>query len=234
MSFGTQILRAVEALGNPDVHGRVTAGLRHLIVDEYQDVNPAQERLISLLAKPLGSADLVVVGDDDQAIYQWRGSNVANIVSFADRYDGVAQFRLLANRRSRTPIVELANQFAQSIPGRLTKTMLPHRPEDGPAISIAPGHQDEQTEADALALDIVALHDQGVPYRDIAILVRGKVAYSCILDALEVCGVPVQPGGRSGVVRAARGCCIRRHLLLAGWYRLVGPTLDKAGDHRPR
>ena len=199
MSFGTQILRAVEALDNPEVHGRVTAGLRHLIVDEYQDVNPAQERLISLLAKPLGSADLVVVGDDDQAIYQWRGSNVANIVTFADRYDGVAQFRLLANRRSRTPIVELANQFAQSIPGRLAKTMLPHRPEDGPAISIALGHQDEQTEADALALDIVALHGQGVPYRDIAILVRGKVAYSCILDALETYGVPVQPGGRSGL-----------------------------------
>ena len=77
--------------------------------------------------------------------------------------------------------------------------MLPHRPEDGPAISIALGHQDEQTEADALALDIVALHGQGVPYRDIAILVRGRVAYSCILDALETYGVPVQPGGRSGL-----------------------------------
>lgn len=199
MSFGTQILRAVEALGNPEVHSRITAGLRHLIVDEYQDVNPAQERLISLLAKPLGSADLVVVGDDDQAIYQWRGSSVANIVTFADRYDGVVQFRLLTNRRSRTPIVELADRFAQSIPGRLAKTMLPHRTEDGPAISIALGHQDEQTEADALALDIVALHGQDVPYRDVAILVRGKVAYSCILNALETYGVPVQPGGRTGL-----------------------------------
>ena len=80
MSFGTQIVRAVEALEDPDVHATVTADLRHLIVDEYQDVNPAQERLIELLAKPHGTADLVVVGDDDQAIYQWRGSNVDNIV----------------------------------------------------------------------------------------------------------------------------------------------------------
>lgn len=199
MSFGTQIVRAVDALRDPEVHERVTADLRHVIVDEYQDVNPAQEQLISLLAKPKGNADLVVVGDDDQAIYQWRGSNVSNIVTFSERYDSVAQFRLLVNRRSRLPIVELANHFAQSIPGRLPKEMQAHRPEDGPAVSIAIGHQDEQIEADALAADVVALHTQGVPYRDIAILVRGKVAYACILDALENFNVPVQPGGRSGL-----------------------------------
>lgn len=199
MSFGTQIVRAVEALEDPEVHSGVTADLRHLIVDEYQDVNPAQERLIELLAKPAGKADLVVVGDDDQAIYQWRGSNVANIVTFADRYEGVARFRLLVNRRSREPIVELASQFAQTIPGRLEKQMLANRPENGDAISIASGHLDEQTEADTIALDIVALHGQGVRYRDIAILVRGKVAYRRVLDALETYGIPVQPGGRSGL-----------------------------------
>jgi DNA helicase-2/ATP-dependent DNA helicase PcrA len=77
--------------------------------------------------------------------------------------------------------------------------MLRHRPEEGDAISIAPGYLDEQTEADSIALDIRALHGQGVPYRDIAILVRGKVAYGCILDALESFGIPVQPGGRSGL-----------------------------------
>ncbi len=54
------------------------AELRHLIVDEYQDVNPAQERLIKLLAGP--EVSLCVVGDDQQAIYQWRGSDVSNIV----------------------------------------------------------------------------------------------------------------------------------------------------------
>jgi len=56
MSFGTQIVRTVQALEDPEVHRRVTAELRHLIVDEYQDVNPAQERLIELLAKPVGTA----------------------------------------------------------------------------------------------------------------------------------------------------------------------------------
>lgn len=199
MSFGTQIVRAVDALQDPEVHARVTAELRHLIVDEYQDVNPAQERLISLLSKPNGLADLVVVGDDDQAIYQWRGSNVRNIISFADRYEDVTPFHLLVNRRSRPAIVELANAFAQTIPERLPKQMGTHRPASGPAVSVAIGFDNEETEADAIAMDIEQLHSDGVPYRDIAVLVRGKVAYARLLDALDVVDIPVQPGGRTGL-----------------------------------
>lgn len=199
MSFGMQIVRAVEALGDAETHARVTPGLRHLIVDEYQDVNPAQERLIELLAKPHGSADLVVVGDDDQAIYQWRGSDVNNIVTFADRYTAAAQFHLLVNRRSRPGIVALANAFSQTIPNRLSKQMRTHREADGPAVSIAAGFDDEETEADTIAMDIEALHANGVAYRDISILVRGRVAYARLLDALETWGIPVQPGGRTGL-----------------------------------
>jgi DNA helicase-2/ATP-dependent DNA helicase PcrA len=199
MSFGTQIVEAVRALEVPDVHAAVTENLRHLIVDEYQDVNPAQEQLVRLLAKPLGAADVVVVGDDDQAIYQWRGSNVDNIVAFTERYEDVAKFNLLINRRSRAGIVKVANAFAQSIPERLDKEMGAFRPEAGPSVSIAIGHEDEQAEADVLALDIEALHSAGVRFRDIAILVRGRSAYPKILDALELSGVPVQPGGRTGL-----------------------------------
>ena len=199
MSFGTQIVEAVRALEDPVVHAAVTAKLKHLIVDEYQDVNPAQERLIELLAKPQGSADVVVVGDDDQAIYQWRGSHVANIVAFANRYPGVTKFELLANRRSRPDIVALANGFAKSIPGRIEKEMTAVRPSAGPSVSIAIGHLMEQDEADSIALDIEALHKDGVRYRDIAVLVRGKSAYARILDAFALSNIPVQPGGRTGL-----------------------------------
>lgn len=199
MSFGTQIVEAVHALEDLEIHAKVTAGLKHLIVDEYQDVNPAQEQLIKLLARPQGTTDVVVVGDDDQAIYQWRGSSVSNIVSFADRYESVTQFNLLVNRRSRPGIVLLANGFAQTIAGRLVKEMGTFRRDAGPAVSIAIGHDDEQAEADTIALDIEALHAQGVRYQDIAILVRGRAAYAKILDALEISGIPVQPGGRTGL-----------------------------------
>lgn len=199
MSFGTQIVRAVEALGEPRVHAAVTAPLRHLIVDEYQDVNPAQERLIGLLAKPHGTADVVVVGDDDQAIYQWRGSSVENIVTFADRYPDVAQFKLLTNRRSRPGIVEVANRFAQTIPGRIDKQMLPFRETDGPSVALSRHPGDEDDAADEIARQILDLHAKGLPYRDIAILVRGRAAYPALTQSLERARIPVQAGGRSGL-----------------------------------
>lgn len=199
MSFGTQIVRAVEALGDPEVHAAVTAPLRHLIVDEYQDVNPAQERLVELLAKPHGNADVVVVGDDDQAIYQWRGSSVENIVTFAQRYPDVAQFKLLTNRRSRPGIVEIANVFAQTIPGRIDKQMLPFREADGPSVAFSRDARDEYAAADEIAAQIRDFHAKGLPYRDIAILVRGRAAYPALIDALERAGIPLQAGGRSGL-----------------------------------
>lgn len=199
MSFGTQIVLAVKALEHPTIHAHVTQHLRHLIVDEYQDVNPAQERLVELLAQPLGSAELTVVGDDDQAIYQWRGSNVDNIVSFDQRYDGVTKFELLVNRRSRPAIVELANEFAGTISGRLEKAMRPHREAAGASVAIAVGHEDEAEEADVVAMTIEKIHATGVPFRDIAILVRSRTAYAKLLDALEVSDIPVQPGGRTGL-----------------------------------
>ena len=115
---------------------------------------------------------LTVVGDDDQAIYQWRGSNVDNIVTFDQRYDGVTKFELLVNRRSRPGIVELANGFAQTIQGRLDKEMQPYREAAGSSVSIAVGHEDEAEEADVVAMTIERIHAGGVPYRDIAILVR--------------------------------------------------------------
>lgn len=199
MSFGTQITRAVEELTNPAVHAKATADVRHLIVDEYQDVNPAQERLIELLAKPKGLADLVVVGDDDQAIYQWRGSAVSNIVTFSGRYPDVTKYELLTNRRSRPAIVGLADAFAQTIPGRLPKQMGASRDADGAAVAFAVGFDDEETEADAIAMDIEALHASGVAYRDVSILVRGRAAYPKILDALDTYKIPYQPGGRTGL-----------------------------------
>jgi len=199
LTFGQQIVQAVRALEQPTIHQTVTAVVEHLIVDEYQDINPAQERLISLLASPTGRADLVVVGDDDQAIYQWRGSAVDNIVTFTERYPNVAEFRLLTNRRSRPGIVSLANEFAGSIQGRLPKEMSPYRPASGESVKISVGTGTEADEASDLAKSILDLVARGVPFRAIAVLVRGKAAYPKIMDAFAAHGIPVQPGGRTGL-----------------------------------
>lgn len=198
LTFGQQVGRAVRELEKPEVAAKVHATLRHLIVDEYQDVNPAQERLIELLTGP--QVELCVVGDDDQAIYQWRGSDVANIVTFADRYPEVASFRITTNRRSRPQIIEVANRFAQTIPNRLPKAMSSARPSLGGEEVVSWFGDDEQAEAGWIASMILDLHDEhDVPYRDIAVLVRGRAAYRCLVDTFAMYDIPVQPGGRTGL-----------------------------------
>jgi DNA helicase II / ATP-dependent DNA helicase PcrA len=196
LTYGHLISRAVAELEKPTVADVVHGTLLHLIVDEYQDVNPAQERLIRLLTGPL--VELCVVGDDDQAIYQWRGSDVRNIVEFTTRYPGVRTFTITENRRSRPRIVAAAAKFAQSIPGRLDKEMRAiHDPAPVEIVSWAA--ETEAEECDRIAETIQRLHAAGLPYRDIAVLVRGRVAYPALLEAFDTHGVPVQPAGRTGL-----------------------------------
>lgn len=97
--------------------------VRYVVVDEYQDVNPLQERLIDALVQ--FGANLCVVGDDDQTIYQWRGSEVGNILTFAERHPGVEKVVLAENFRSSEGIVTLGQRVAAGIPDgqRLPKAM---------------------------------------------------------------------------------------------------------------
>jgi DNA helicase-2/ATP-dependent DNA helicase PcrA len=129
----TEIIRtAVEYLeGDPyedddfvRVQDHIRNDVRFVVVDEYQDVNPLQEQLIRSLVRY--GANLCVVGDDDQTIYQWRGSQVANIVTFAHRYGLVRQVTLDHNFRSSRGVVELGRSVAERIPAgeRLVKAMV--------------------------------------------------------------------------------------------------------------
>jgi DNA helicase-2/ATP-dependent DNA helicase PcrA len=199
LTYGQQIVRAVRELERPQFAGEIHARLRHLIVDEYQDINPAQERLIELLTGP--QVELCVVGDDQQAIYQWRGSDVSNIIRFTRRYPKVAAFEITTNRRSRPQIVEVANRFARTIPDRIEKDMATYRPaSDGPGAQVVTWHADTETdEAGWIANLVLDLVDAGTRFRDIAVLVRSRAAYQRLTEQFATFGIPVQPGGRSGL-----------------------------------
>jgi len=196
LTYGQLVARAVDELHRPAVFASVHAGLRHLIVDEYQDVNPAQERLVALLAA--SPVELCVVGDDDQSIYQWRGSDVGNIVTFADRYPGVERFSITTNRRSRPGIIEAANGFAATIERRLDKTMGTWR-DEVPVEGVFWRAPTEADEAEVIAETIGRMRAEGFRYRDIAVLVRASTSYPRLLEAFERHGIPVQPAGRTGL-----------------------------------
>lgn len=213
LTYGQQIALAVRELERPQIFEQVHSPLRHLMVDEYQDINPAQERLIELLATP--PVELCVVGDDDQSIYQWRGTDVENIVKFAERYPDVATYRISTNRRSVANIVALANKFSKTIKGRLAKTMDAARPAADGAVSIWSAAT-EQDEATRIAQTIADLVKAGHPYRDIAVLFRGWVSYPAIWEALKKHNIPVLPGGRTGLFKHPEPLLFGRTLAFLG------------------
>jgi DNA helicase-2/ATP-dependent DNA helicase PcrA len=196
LTFSQIISKAVAALEDPAVFERVHGPLKHLVVDEYQDINPAQERLIQLLSqKPV---HLCVVGDDDQSIYQWRGSEVKNILTFAKRKKAKT-LPLLENRRSRPSIVKTANVFAGRIPERLPKEMKTNRPAGKNEIICWSGENPEE-EAERVADTIERLHKSGYRYRDIAVLYRSvRTSAPPLIEELKQRDIPFSCGGVTGL-----------------------------------
>lgn len=162
----------------------VQSTIRYVVVDEYQDVNPLQERLVRSLTSH--GANLCVVGDDDQTIYQWRGSEVSNIVTFAERYQDVAQVTLADNFRSSKGVVELGRAIAEAIPEgkRLAKKMeyASHQVwERGDLLALTCGTAEDEARWTCdriLAMRGLAFSDQpeaaprGLSWSDFAILFR--------------------------------------------------------------
>jgi DNA helicase-2/ATP-dependent DNA helicase PcrA len=228
LTFGQQIVRSVSALDDPTVAAEIHKSLKHLIVDEYQDVNPAQEALIRKLIA--GGAHLTVVGDDDQAIYQWRGSTVRNIISFTERYEEVKTFVLDINRRSLPDIIGTAARFSRTIVDRLDKEMKPWRSAgdaQGSDQIVSWVCETEQEEAHEIARLIANLNASGLPFSDIAILARSRAAYPKILEELAALGIPVQPGGRSGLFEQPEARSIGRlmcWLVNYDWRDQRGPS----------
>ncbi|KUI44918.1 DNA helicase [Mycobacterium sp. IS-1590] len=147
------------------IHDHIQSDVKYVVVDEYQDVNALQERLVVGLVKY--GANLCVVGDDDQTIYQWRGSQVANIINFSGRHQGVRQVTLAENFRSSRGIVELGRSVAERIPSadRLAKTMVSAESQQwdrGDILALI--FDDEQAEASWICDRIEEM--RGVPFID--------------------------------------------------------------------
>jgi len=197
LTYGQQISLAVRALEDPPVFEAVHEPLRYLFVDEYQDINPAQERLINLLgAEPV---KVCVVGDDDQSIYQWRGSNVENILTFTRKYENAKSLPLVTNMRSRPQIVNAANEFVQSIGERLPKKMEFIRPgSDFELVSWMA--ETPQQEAEIIGDTILMLVKSGYRFQDIGLLFRSlKTSAGPFIETFTAYGIPFRIGGRRGL-----------------------------------
>ena len=153
---------------NDDLRRETSERYKYIMVDEYQDTNELQYRLLELLASE--HENLCVVGDDDQSIYGWRGANIRNILEFADSFKNCKTVKLETNYRSTEPILKAANALIEHNSTRLGKTLTSHKGE-GPDVKLL--HSlDESMEAKAIAHQIHDLIDQGVDPDEIAVLYR--------------------------------------------------------------
>ena len=176
--------------------------INYLFVDEYQDVNPLQEALVSRLHQ-LG-ASVCVVGDDDQTIYQWRGSEIGNILNFASRYPDVQPVTLAENFRSSSGVVDSGRKIAENNnPNRLAKSMVSasHQTfERGDLLALT--FDSPAAEAKWIAEKILALRgtpfldepdaeSRGLSWSDCAILLRSvRKSGEEIVSVLKAEGIP--------------------------------------------
>lgn len=142
---------------------------RHILVDEYQDTNAVQGRLIDLLSG--GSNSLMAVGDDAQSIYSWRGADVAHILGFPKRYPGARVFTIETNYRSVPEVLDLSNAAIRANAGRFEKDLHASRDAAGvkPALVALP---DPRTQAGFVVQRMLELRDEGIPFREMAVLYR--------------------------------------------------------------
>ena len=178
VDFGELLLRAHELLRDDENLLRHYQGrFAHILVDEFQDTNSIQYAWLRLLAGD--SASLMVVGDDDQSIYGWRGAKIENIQSFPERYADTETVRLEQNYRSTGTILQAANSVISRNAGRMGKNLWTSQAEGDPIWLYAAFN--EIDEARFIAEYIKRRFEQGMNYSDAAILYRSN-AQSRVLE----------------------------------------------------
>ena len=160
---------------------------RHVLVDEYQDTNTVQSRLIDLLAG--AGSSLLAVGDDAQSIYSWRGADMANILGFQQRYPGARVFAIETNYRSVPEILDLSNEAIRANQGRIEKDLRASREAAGvkPALVAV---VDPRTQAAFVAQRVQELRENGVSLAEMAVLYRAHFQSLEMQMELTVRGLP--------------------------------------------
>jgi DNA helicase-2/ATP-dependent DNA helicase PcrA len=153
----------------PEICEVWSAQFEHILVDEYQDTNLVQAEIIDLLAAR--HRNVMVVGDDAQSIFGWRGAHFANLYSFKDRYPDAQEFRLETNYRSRPEIVLLANATIRNNRKQFPKNLRSARESAGQMPVLVPATDVDQ-QAAFVASRVLGLREEGVPLSEMAVLYR--------------------------------------------------------------
>lgn len=188
LDFDDLIGKTVELFEeDPDVLSHYQERFRYIMVDEYQDTNTAQFRLIELLAGK--HKNLCVVGDDDQSIYKFRGANIRNILEFEKVFPNTRVIKLEQNYRSSGYILDAANRLIANNRERKAKTLWTAKEQGQKAVFRQ--FEDAKSEADAIARDILRQAKDG-NYGDFAVLYRTNAQSRLLEERCVALGIPYQ------------------------------------------
>ncbi len=188
MDFDDIIMQTVALFeDNPDILSEVQNRFRYISIDEYQDTNEAQFRLVTLLAG--GYKNIMVVGDDDQSIYKFRGATIKNIMNFDTVYPNAEVIKLEQNYRSTKTILDAANAVIKNNSERRGKNLWTDR-GSGEAISVSK-LSNQLEEARFISDKISKMKSSGsYDYRDVAVLYRTNAQSRSIEQAFAKAGIP--------------------------------------------
>ncbi len=189
MDFDDLLIRTNQLLRDyPEVGDHYRNQFHHVLVDEYQDTNLVQADLVDLLGSQHGN--IMVVGDDAQSIYSWRGANFENILKFPERYAGAQTYRIETNYRSVPGILDVANAAIRGNVRQFEKNLRAWRKAGGrPALVELPTNNDQ---ASYVAQQILELNRQGLEFREMAVLYRAHFHSMEIQLELTRRGIPFE------------------------------------------
>lgn len=187
MDFDDLLIKAFELLSrHSEVLERYQERFRQVSVDEYQDTNAVQYAITNLLAGKY--RNLMVVGDDDQSIYSWRGADITNILNFKRDYPEAVVVKLEQNYRSFGHILNAANAVVRHNACREEKRLFTDR-GDGERVQVFQA-ADERDEGRWIGAEIERLHDAGTSYDDVAVFYRTNAQSRILEDMFLRAGVP--------------------------------------------
>jgi DNA helicase-2/ATP-dependent DNA helicase PcrA len=207
-----------------DVGARIAGLYDHILVDEYQDTNVLQSRILRGMCRTHGN--ITVVGDDAQSIYSFRGANFRNILDFPAQFPGTTVLTLERNYRSTQPILDTTNTLIARARERYTKALWTRRVGgEAPALVTA---RDEEQQTQWVCDRILEFHESGTPLREIAVLFRAGYMSAALEIELTNRKIPFEKWGGLRFLEAAHVKDVLAFLRIlenprddVSWYRIL-------------
>ena len=237
VDYDDLLLRLRELLtADEHVQRRISDAYRYILVDEYQDTNPLQAEVVKKMA--VTHDNVMVVGDDSQSIYSFRGATFRNIMEFPTLFPGTRIFKLEENYRSTPSILEFANAVIEPAAEKYSKTLFTRKaPGEQPVLIRAVG---ETQQSRFVAQKILELQDEGVPLDDIAVLFRSGFHAFDLEVELSRRGIPFEKRGGLKFIETAHVKDLLAHLRIIhnprdtiGWTRSL-QLVEGVGQKRAK